>query len=443
VKMCYRFGIFFQKDLFYKYKDLYDEIMVNAYMFELYEDATTLFLLNVNKPYVIDPATFIFNTLPRNLKDKHGEPKKHYEKLGQKYGPPVDTIAGKRRINPADFDSLSDQEIGDFCERFLDYQSMRLASKMSKVKKYVTRYHKLRDRGKITRKDSKFLEKFEGIVEEFEVEDIPKPERLIPPYFLAEYPGDRHYDLSLKLSKKCGEHKKDMELYPVIFLSKEFLAYEGSIQKVVDDYDRDEFDGYYIWINDLSENFVSVDDLRDLKILVKSLSERTSKPIMNFYSAYFSMMLYHFGMTGIVSGICHSSSKNIFEPSGKPPDKYYLNYAYYKAILEDAERIHRFYIDLTCDCPACREGIAEARQFLAKSRRLFGSPERIFISTGMDTERRGAHFLYSRKKEANQIVREPLSTSIGRLNRIIEICNERKEYLLNKKLLERWIEALS
>lgn len=443
MKICYRFGIFPQKNLFYNHRDLYDEIMVNAYMFELYEDATTLFLLDIDKPYVIDPATFIFNMLPSNLKDKQGKPKKHYEKLGQKFGPPVDSIAGKRRINPVDFDSLSDQKIGEFCERFLSYQSTRLASKISKVKKYVDRYRKLRNQGKITKRDSKFLEKFEGIVEELELEDIKKPERLIPPYFLAEYPGDRHYDLSLKLSRKCAEYKKDMKLFPVIFLSKEFLAYGGSIQKVVDDYDWDEFDGYYIWINDFSENFVSVDDLRNLRILVRSLSERTSKPIINFYSAYFSIMLHHFGMTGAVSGICHSSSKNIFEPTGKPPDRYYLNYAYYKAILEDAERIHRFYTDLTCDCPACREGIERARQLLAKSRRLFGAPERIFISSGMNAESRGAHFLYSRKKEADQVEGESLSSSIGRLNSIIGICNEREGYLLDKDLLKRWIEALS
>ena len=150
-------------------------------------------------------------------------------------------------------------------------------------------------------------------------------------------------------------------------------------------------------------------------------------------------------MTGLVSGICHSRSKNIFESTGKPPDKYYLNYAHYKAVLEDAERIHRSYTDLTCNCPACREGIAKARQLLARSRRLFGSPERIFISSGMNAESRGAHFLYSRKKEADKIISETLSTSIKGLNDIIEMCTEREKpnVLLDRKILARWISALS
>lgn len=82
MKICYRLGVFYQKNLFNKHRDLYDEIIVNAYMFELYENATTLFLLNIEKPYIIDPATFIFYTLPKVLKDKHGEPKKHYNELG-------------------------------------------------------------------------------------------------------------------------------------------------------------------------------------------------------------------------------------------------------------------------------------------------------------------------------------------------------------------------
>lgn len=442
MKICYRFQVFSQKNLFYEFRDLYDEIMVNAYTFELYEDATTLFLIKIDKPYVIDPSTFIFNTLPSILKDKHGEPKKHYKKLGEKYGSPLDSIAGQRRIDPADFDSLSNPEIREFCERFLEYQSRRLASKISKVNQYVERYRKLKDQGKITKKDSKFLEKFGEIVEKFELKDIPRPERLIPPYFLAEYPSDRHYDLSLELSKKCAEYKGDMELYPVIFLSKEFLAYVGSIQKVVDDYDWDGFDGYYIWINDFNESFASADELRNLRVLVRSLSERTSKPVMNLYGTYFSMILYHFGMTGVVSGICMSGSKNIFERTVRPSDKYYLNYAHYKAILEEAERIHRVYTDLTCDCPACRKGIAKARQLLARNRKFSGSPEGIFISQ-MNARERETHFLHSRKTEADQIAHEVLSTSIERLNSIVEICNERKDYLLNRELLEKWIEALS
>lgn len=443
MKICYRFQIFPQKELFYEHPDLYDEIIVNSYTFEFYEDAVTLFLLKVNKPYIIDPSTFIFNTYPHILENKNGETKKHFMKLAKKYGAPVDSIMGERRIDSNDLNSLSELDINKFCERVIDYQLSKLAKKIGKIKKYVDLFRKLDNQGKITKKDSQFLVKFEGVIDQFEGDNIPQPERLIPPYFLAEHPNDPLYNLSLRLSKICTDYKNEIDLFPVIFLTKEFLRKEEYIEKLIDDYDWDGFDGYYIWINNFDESSASLDDLRNLKDFIKLFSERTSKPIINFYGEYFSVLLYHFGMTGLVSGICMSSTKDIFKQPQRPADKYYLNYAHYKAIIEEAERIHNNYIDLTCDCPVCRKGVADARRLLSRSFFLSNESksEAIFISN-MKARDRDIHFMYSRKEEANLIIDKSLEASIRELNNIIRLSNEKMDYLLNRDLLRKWIEAL-
>jgi hypothetical protein len=60
----------------------------------------------------------------------------------------------------------------------------------------------------------------------------------------------------------------------------------------------------------------------------------------------------------------------------------------------------------------------------------------------MKARDRDIHFMYSRKEEANLIIDKSLEASIRELNNIIKLSNERMDYLLNRDLLRKWIEAL-
>ena len=312
----------------------YYGIVVSAHILSYTPTSVVQILNETNKPFFIDPMTFVF---ARNLDNicRKGKFRKSYLKLTEDYGPPFSQCISGNQLIPSQFKDatgkLDDSLIHGICKRILDCQRSKCVVRASDFAKY-----------------NRILKK--GIVPH-----PVSPSFLVAPYFFANQHGGEWYSISLQFAQQARNLKGDTELYPVICISSDILWDEIQISNIVKDYEG--FDGYLIWIDKFDEKNVSPLELRGFKMLISKLAAY-GKPIYSLYGGYLCDLVGKFGLSGYSSGICYGESRSVDTISGGAGNRYYVPSAHLK-ISEDLA--NAFFsesdknMNLMCSCPTCSE----------------------------------------------------------------------------------------
>ena len=324
-QLFYRLGLTREQHILKDHRNTYSGICIRANYIAYFQKYSLTLLLDLDKPFFIDPMTYIFSRKPQQIQTSSGDLKLSYKKLAELYGDPILSKAGVASINHEDF---ADAEVrNQFINRVISFQyeqSMALPEKYSRYQVFV------------------------------EAQSL-KPVFLLPPYFYIDQMNDGWLELNLTLALESAEIVKE-PVYPVIFLSRKIARQDNAISEIVNRYRQPQFGGFFIWIEDLSGVYGDAESLTAYRNLVSALSEE-GKPIYSLYGDYFSLLLWYEGLTGYCSGICYSERKEI-DPGairGSIPDRYYVRRCRCKYRLDTtiARAELNSYERLKCDCGIC------------------------------------------------------------------------------------------
>lgn len=420
----YRLGIAAEKKFLKEHSDLYEGVVVGAHFLAYFQTSTENFLASLGKPFFIDPMNYVFvRPMDLIIRETSGM-KGTFEKLLDLYGTEVKNIVeGGRSLIPSDFKthgSWNTVLIDDFSRNVIEFQRKLLA-----------------------------LERITTLDEIMKLAEQPIKRRkpnllfLVPPYFYAEGRSDEWYDISLKIAKSSNQIKGNLNLHPVVCISKQVFLSPEDIKRIVDDYKQ--FDGVVLWISDLQDD---TDGRSYLKGLVRFVTafKQIGKPVYSLYGGYFFALLSKLGLTGYSSSICYGTSKHIDSRAagGWVPLRYYIPTLRIKVSEINARAYYEAHIHELCDCHICfemkdkieREGVDKSQASIFV--------DNFFKKIDIDSSKR--HFMESRYKELLEIERTDLNDLINRLM----IDYKEHEMLgrdfgkdLDPSHLRRWAESLS
>mgnify|MGYP001143080062 CR=1 FL=1 len=316
----------------------FSTIVLSANVLETFFQTSVSTINALKKPYVIDPLTHIFAIQSVDL-----SPKRWYSKLVAHYG--LDLII------PDDAAFLSIDQM---------LSSHRPTKELKNFVENVVEY----ERGRIV--DSK---EYDEIVEVEEFEGRPVDERLfrprllIPPYFYVGYDVEDIDNVSssewLRINIECIKHaitlkSKNEKIYPVVLIEKTLLYFPNEIKSIVNAYNIDGADGFFIWVADFREHSESESLLKGLRSLTKLLAD-LHKPVYNLYGGFFSILLRKEGMAGISHSICYGEYKNPFaEPGMLATIRFYDQELRSKVPYGKMDEMLRMTKRQWCNCDYCR-----------------------------------------------------------------------------------------
>lgn len=345
----YRLGPTREKELFKRHKDTYTGVVIPAHIASYYSKFCTEFVGSLRKPYFIDPITYLFardpEILRRFLKDKHsgrtirdaigrkkkGSLKRSYKKIVEKEyrGIILKAATDGRPLQPRDFNDKT--AVVELVNRVIDFQKHVIAQLPDKYMKYA-----------------KYVQ---GAGKDF-ISGSNPPMLVIPPYFFFNsLDKDGWYPINLDLINRTKLICQDLPVFPVIFTSLQTLA--SSFKEIISDYSLIEPDGFLLWVDMFSgdQDTLALKVVRDF---MKNLSTK-QKPIISLYGDAFSLVLYHFGLTGNVCGICYGERKSVDQDvdiEGQIPPRYYLDFLKKKIQIETVVR--RIEVPSECNCVICQ-----------------------------------------------------------------------------------------
>jgi hypothetical protein len=293
----YRLGLTREKELYKRRRDTYTGVLVPAHIASYYAKFCTEFIGSLQKPYFIDPITYMFarqhSALLRYLKDKKGRTKRDvagkkqkgdlkrsFRKIVESYGSLISSaVANQRAVVPSDFSD--DALVSEFVTAVIEFQRSKLASLPEKYKKY---------------------EKYARLVGR--PAQPNRPVLLVAPYFSIEDP--RWISINLDLTKRAKKLSQDIPVFATIAAPLDSLR---SRQSLVQQYKSAGADGFLLWIDDFT-GMTDINSLRIARDFVKEL-EKLGKPIISLYGDAYSLVLKHSGLTGYACGICYGERRSV------------------------------------------------------------------------------------------------------------------------------------
>lgn len=364
MKVNLRFGVHRDVQLIHAEKDRIDGLVVPAHILAHQAPSTSVFVTSMHeKPYVIDPMTFVF----QNAKDAHlndaGEMRPSLQKLCGAYH---DTLA--ERIMALEADGFLAPDIfltnDDFCENVSTFQLRQVdqASVTSGASKYLKRYRKTK---------------------------VKPPRVVIPPYFRFNSVDDEWYQVSLACAIKTGRMVKDVEVAPVICCGISALN-DTNAERIAADYGR--FRRVFIWIDNYVHTSVTSSNIKKVRKLLQALRSADVE-LEALYGGYLLIMSAFDGMSAISHGILYTQHKSthLVPGSGGAPERYYIPAIHEFRSLSQTDLIIHKHPELICDCPVCHD-------------LLGGNPDNIILY-GDNPDLLRCHFLHSRRGEADRIAK--------------------------------------
>lgn len=316
-----RYGTVAEKIHLEKAISSYDYLSINGNSAAYVSSAIAKFIVEkfFSKPekgYFIDPITYAFQSNIELLWSKSkttGEIslKKSIKKLIEVYGFPANKAEFRKPISVADFD---DKITDVFCDNVLSFQ-------YDLVYKHI---------------EQNDLQKYLDYITTNQTKNIPqlRPKFLIAPYFYLDSNNmdfEKWLELNtrfLKLSTlKAAEKFNNIDVFGQIVIEKSSLLDNDIIAKIVNAYRGINCAGFTIWIDDLNEHEASKEELEGFVNFLYQMKEVNSKPILNMYGGYFSILLAHKDL-GLLSGVAHGleygESRKVYPVGGGiPVSKYY------------------------------------------------------------------------------------------------------------------------
>lgn len=337
--------------------------------------STLSYVRDIGKPFFIDPMAYMFVLPPDAIIDpKTQKVRTGVSALASRYGSILTKSVGKR---PLSVKELLEQEdaIEEITRNALDYEREKLeAGDINLFNPYLDKYAQL-------------------ALDEDEVPHTPTaitPWALIPPYFHFSDVQDEWYRASHGCARAAAQFKRDTELvFPTIFMSRDLLDHAEAIDAIIADYDDSDYDGYFIWVNDFSEEGASALRLANLMRLVQGLSA-TGRPVFKFHGGFFSILMQGFGLEGFSCSLSGRTDRNIFAYKWAAPKtpilpKFYVPGLHRVYPLDEAAQLMKMFPFLRCNCAACEQSYG-------------GNLDR-FHDRMKETGRCERHFLNARRQE--------------------------------------------
>jgi hypothetical protein len=331
-----------QRYFAYPREGSYDGVVLNANMVAHAREGIAAFLMSKTEglPYLIDPLTHAFQHEPSAIRNKFENVKSSIRALADYYGAPVQDLAGKRPISPADFADA--KMLDEFVGRCLHFQKESLSGKMSASEwnQYLLQ-------------DKKELE----------------PYALVSPYvFINEANFRRWFPIAVRFVASAFQQRGGSKLFVPIVLSRGALL-SGEVRDSILQYLADEhLDGFLLWIDDLDETEAAGSTLAAFLALTRGLKKRPSQELINLHGGYFSILAAGNLGGAAISGVAHGPEFGehrgvVPVGGGIPRPKFYLPQlharipyreaqAYLRdlGLLDDTEKFFRN----VCDCTECR-----------------------------------------------------------------------------------------
>jgi hypothetical protein len=410
-----RFGIQRKKDFLKDVCNAYDGLVLPANILLYQYRSTPSVILMCGKPFAIDPMSYLFGEPYENFKQKakNGPQfKPSFRKLMEGHG------LGQTDFLNIDYRSLlkflsdSPKNVSTFVDNAFDFQLNQVWNVLQEASDLVDDKQKA-----------------------FLTEKNCRPVILIPPYFLYSQNAVTT-ELNKRILKYCWDEKRELgDIFPMIFLTKETLSMPF-VNEIIEIAKTHDFPGYSIWIESFDERTAKKEQISGLIRLTSALSEN-NKQIFMLYGGFFSLLLYHFGMTCVSHGLAYGEARSIGataqQGTGPAPIRYYLLELHRFLTLDDALEILRQRPDLICTCPICK-------------RILAGNPEKVTLFQNEESLAE-MHFLYNRNQERKMIATSTLSDIVSHLEWIYDLNEDiekiTKNYRVGKEIQSRSIVDLT
>lgn len=342
----YRYAISRERGALKRRKNTYHGLVFSAHIASYYRKSCSELVNSLQKPYIIDPFTFVFGRDPgiirrterdkqkRIIKDrfgrrKKGDIKRSYSRLADGlYGKVIhDCCNSKRAVRTSDFKREEDQI--DFVQSVLTFQDevFTVSDKYKKYSKYTGR----------------------------DAVDHSKPEALIAPYFYrAPSSPDWHIcNLNLVKTARGLLQDDDRELWSVLCLDKSDIPNIPELAKQLSGPGL--ADGVWLWVNDFRDTAVSEADLRGFTEAVSQTRESGVR-LGNLYSGAFSTLLYDRFLEKFSCGPCYGESRSVDQDADDAviPDRYYFATILKKILLNNFSPTDlEEHPELLCSCDLC------------------------------------------------------------------------------------------
>jgi hypothetical protein len=390
-------------------------VLVPAHIASYYAKFCTEFIGALQKPYVIDPITYMFarqhSALLRFLKDKKGRTKRDptgkkqkgdlkrsFRKIVESYGSLISrAVASQRALELSDFSD--DALVSEFVTSVISFQRSKLASLPDKYKKY---------------------EKYARLVGRTSQPNIPL--LLMAPYFSIE--DSRWIPINIDLIKRAKKIGQDLPVFATIAAPLETLR--SGRQSLVQQFTSANADGFFLWIDDFT-GMTDLNSLRIAKDFVKELA-KLGKPILALYGDAFSLVLKHVGLTGYACGICYGEKRSLDQDTdveGQIPPRYYLSPLKKKIELETEARRRdpRLFPALVCSCDVCERtpNLAQLDEMQTREHFMLARAAEIGLLRGGQTSDAMARELRARYEEFKS---ETIFAPIQHLNNWAQLLEE-------------------
>lgn len=400
-------------------KEDYAGIVLPAHILAYSSKATIAALRYIDKPYFIDPMTYIY---AKGLLDgyqvwKEKDRKNHLKpsivKLTQDLSltdvfPEIDT-------KPLDIDDFDDELIKKIAKGNVDLQ-------LNRVNKGI---------GSSTPKLDSLLAEI-GQPPSEEQSKYPPPIFVTTPYFLIpEKKASAWIDINVKLAVETRKLvPKSIEVRPIILTFTKNLN-ESLIDKYKD------FDNFVVWIEDLKESECSVGDqqVKKLSLFKKFIfnSSEKGKRFINLYGSYFSAILLKNGLEAFCNGPLYGEYKSSTASlGGIPPVRVYIPSIHKFYIYSQAMEILELNPDFYDKFPEQSKKIFKSKQELAK----------ILDDVTLAQE----HFINCRNQEIDYVLGNEMNEIVTSLSNAYEAVGTFEQRSLRNKephQLLAWIKALN
>jgi hypothetical protein len=421
-----RYGISRKKELLRDVNKLYDGLVVPANILLYQYKSTPSVVLRCDRPFFIDPMSYLFgrpyDAFRRRAKQGTTEFKPSFARLLEGHGLDVSDVLSYKYSDMTRIFKRSKNFVHDMVDHALDFQNSRIVDSLQGAEDLLTD------------EDKRKLES--GAL---------YPAFVIPPYFLYDTDTESRdfFGVNEEILEYCSQEKEEVgDIFPLVFLSRRGLENDDFRESVTAMVKRHGFRGYCVWIDDFDERYVTASELTGIRSLVEALSAE-GQQIVILYGGFFSLALYHFGVSCVCSGLAYGEARDISastqQKGGPAPVRYYVRDLHTFLPLDSALALLRQRPDLLCACPVC-------------SRVVQGDPENVtrFVNEEALAE---MHFLYNRFQERKMLGQSSLEDTVEHLDWILELNDDLgqitrrnrygQEAIIDLGFIRRWREMFA
>ena len=429
-KVIIRMGSHAEKDYIEKTARYLDGIIVGANLFEATPGATsTLLGKKLNKPYYIDPMTYVYGRNLKYIKSPQGKTreldfKRSYKRLSEKLSLPfISALRKDSMVTPKDFEG--DFNIEECCKAVMEYQLNRIKENFDEDPEY----------------------------KEYAA-DIIGPASIYAPYFYIEPNNhDAWMDLVLLLAKVSTDLKYDVPVHAIICTDESMLDNNNFLVKLKREILKTGVEGVWFWFSDFDELTIGVEKLKAFRSLVEDLSKEIK--VYNLHGGYFSLSLCKYGLTGVSHGVGYGEKKSVVPVIGAatPTVRYHLP-DFHKRLGVPA--IQRCFDSLKiktpvdfhekiCGCVVCKGVVSKnLSEFSLFGDMAYSTPmSKREAQTPAAAKRCRFHFLMNRIQERNEMKEKKVEEILAEINAVEDIWSEQVSVKGDMTHLVRWREALA